>query len=551
MNNATSQIVGIDLGTTNCAVSVPSADKYPVLLPISGPNAYTMPSCILWEGDHFVVGHDAYEYRYLPNAVYSSKRFMGTDAVFTLEYHGETLTMHPWEVAKVIMAELKKRTEELVGPVDKCIVTVPAYFNQRQMADTEKACTQAGWTVCQILKEPTSASYIYSKMGYARDGSVLVYDLGGGTFDATYMTFIENSSIPASMMDSLNKMYGITFNSDGADTTDQYFCRVLSTFGDTQLGGDDIDRAIAAEVLKEGGNPNLTPLEFEELVLRCESFKKSGLAGMSTSIGEREFHMNTDMLNRAVEAVFNRTVELIKGLESEHIGTIILVGGSTKNKHLQGLIQDKFPNSVVSLVLDPDSAVAMGAGAVAKDVQNEVDLPYQDVLPLPIGVLVDDTHVEVCLAANTPVPYSAHRKYHTLVPGQKKLQVHLYQGASEDPDSCTYIGCVTVDNLPDRGDDLLSIDISFVLNMQGRLTVVSTVEDHSEQLVIDNIFSNNGSTEDDSLPSWVTRDAFSEVYYPLLKDNEQAIALFKEREAAYGDTVARDAIEDEIFNKFM
>ena len=146
----------------------------------------------------------------------------------------------------------KERVAEFYKPIDKCVITVPAYFDQRQINDTLQAAKIAGLECLQILKEPTSASFIYSLLGYAQSGAVLIYDLGGGTFDATHMTFLRKDSVPKKMANSLKKQYGIEIDSSSnGDVTAQYYSRVIGTYGDMQLGGDDIDKMFGDRVLKE------------------------------------------------------------------------------------------------------------------------------------------------------------------------------------------------------------------------------------------------------------------------------------------------------------
>lgn len=549
-------IVGIDLGTTNCAVTIYGGEKYPILLDIGGPGVTTVPSCILWQGgDEYLVGHEAYAHRYSDAAVYSAKRNMGTDIVYTVSHEGDTKTLKSKDVAAIILRDLKKRTEALVGEVTECIITVPAYFNQRQISDTLDAGAAAGWTVRQILKEPTSASYISSMMGYARDGSVLVYDLGGGTFDATYMTFLRRDTIPKKLLTSLKKQYNIDIQSEGADFNDQYFCRVLATFGDTRLGGDDIDQYIAERVWRRAGITKSIHCEaFEKLKLKCENFKKNDQAvGMDAVVDGMKFNITIEDVNEAVEKVFNKTMALMKDFDKSKVNTVMLVGGSTKNKRLRLLLQEAFYNAEISAVLDPDSSVAMGAGAVAKAVANDIDLPYRDVLPLPIGVLVDESKVEVCIKANTSMPYSVRKEYRTMSPDQKTLKVKVYQGLSADPEKCTFLGEVTVDNLPTGKEEGLDILLSFVLTAQGCLKVVSSVEgvDKEEELVIDDIHSVGSAEKESKLPEWLVQDDFALAFYDHLKDKDGAIELFKKRQTFEVGSDDWQACEDELLDLMM
>lgn len=559
-------IVGIDLGTTNCAASIYTAATVPTLLQLGGASRYTMPSCVMWNGgDNYVVGVEAYNQRYKKNVVYSVKRQMGTDDKIILWLGRESITLSPVQVSCIILKEIKRRVRELCGELDRAIITVPAYFNHRQIEDTLEAGKLAGWDVVNILKEPTSASYVYSNLGYADKGSVLVYDLGGGTFDATYLTFLRQDTVDASVLKNLEKLYGITIRSEGADVTDQYFCRVLATFGDTRLGGDDIDREMAGRVLAKSDS-RLTDEEFEKLILRCEDFKKLGLVGQTVDIEGKLFNIEYADLTYAVDKIFAKTMGYLREFDKSKINTVVLVGGSTKNEYLRGLLRDSFPDSEISAVLDPDAAVALGAGAVAKAMStDETSLLYQDVLPLPIGVLVDEEHVEICVTANTALPYSTEVKYKTMVPGQKMVQVHVYQGYSKLASECTYLGTVTVDNLPnksvgagcgdagagcgveDGGDGRLEVTICFILSATGQLKVTSVVEgvEREENLIIDNIFSVKGSDGVGVVGDFVPEDDFELAFYDAVSDNADAMQLMRQRREEV-DGSERESIEAKI-----
>lgn len=551
--NTTAPIIGIDLGTTNCAVTVYSNKTVPTLLSISGKDRYTMQSCILWlGGDNYLVGEEAYNRRYEPTAIYSAKRYMGTDKIYNLSLNGENKSLRPLDVAAIILKELKTRTEQFVNGITDCIITVPAYFDQRQIKDTLEAGKLAGWCVRQILKEPTSASYIYSQLGYAKNGQTLVYDLGGGTFDATYMTFLSKSSISDNMFNTLKTLYDIDFKDDDDDITDNYFCRVIATFGDTRLGGDDIDREFALNVMRHH-NKKLNSVDFEKLVLECEDFKKTGVLAVDSTIGKNKFHLTMKELELATEKIFRKTLKIMEHLDKNDIKTIVLVGGSTKNLYLRKRLAEEFPNCEISTVLDPDSTVALGAGSMAKAIDAGEAIAYRDVLPLPIGFLVDEKIVEHCINANTVLPHFTEIKYKTMEPDQQMLQLKLYQGFSKDPKECTFLGTITVDNLPYGGEERLDVDIALLLNTQGNLKITSKVQgiEKVHSLVIDNIFSATSADEADTILESLEQDDFVTAFYDKLKDNQEAIdLLFKRQELiqSNADAVEIESIEDKIFD---
>ena len=406
-------IMGIDLGTTNSAVGIFNTGLVPTLVPMNAMGKTTLPSCVRWDGeDKFTVGDDAYAERYKPNVVYSVKRLMGSGEKVHLKFTkedgtGSELTTTPAEISGKILRALADKVAESFMPLTRCVITVPAYFNQRQIEDTVQAAKLADLDCIQILKEPTSASYIYSSLGYAQDGSILIYDLGGGTFDITHMSFLKKSSISSKMLTALKRMYKIDLMSSSDDDTSLYYCRVMGTYGDMWLGGDDVDTELA-KIVSKGHKGKLSNEQVELLKLRCEQFKKSGLEAQDIAIGEEIFHVTSADLERATAIIFKRTMAIVGQIppeELDSIKTIVPVGGSTKSRYLLNMLEQQFPDKEIRLVLDPDATVALGAGAVAKDLYEGKTAMYQDVLPMAIGVLDNETDVDFCIPKNTPLVF--------------------------------------------------------------------------------------------------------------------------------------------------
>lgn len=545
-------IVGIDLGTTNCAVSIFTAGTVPTLLPIGEKGKYTLPSCVKWipssgkKNPEFVVGMEAYRERFMSDVVYSVKRIMGSGKKVTFidrDDSNNTLEMTPAQVSGVILRSIKDRVCELHKSVEKCVITVPAYFNVRQIEDTLEAARLSGWDCVQILKEPTSASYIYSHLGYASGDSVLIYDLGGGTFDVTHMNFLRRDSIPSKMLTSLKRQYGINLDSiKNADINAQYFCRVLGTYGDVNLGGDDID-ARMADIIIHDQHLNLTPFAREELILKCEEFKKMGIYGMDAEIDGQKVKFIMKDLNTATDFVFAKTLKLMDDIDMSSIKAIVLVGGSTKSERIRSNLENAFPNAEISSVLDPDASVALGAGSVAKAVANNSKLSYADVLPLPIGVVVDDTRVDVCIEKNTSMPYSMIRQFHTVYDNQERVRVQVVQGTSLIAKECTLLGTLIMEDIPRKPAGEVFIDVSFILNSQGQLKITSTIDgvEKEEHLVIDDLLSVSKEQNSEAkvaeesikitLAGWeyTAQDNFEKSFFPLLPNTKKVAEKVEER----------------------
>lgn len=535
-------IMGIDLGTTNSAVSIFTTGLVPTLVPMNSKGKTTMPSCVRWDGeDSFTVGDEAYKERYKENVVYSVKRLMGSDERIYLKRENEDgtvseLTTTPAAISGKILRALADKVAESFMPLTRCVITVPAYFNQRQIEDTIQAAKWADLDCVQILKEPTSASYIYSNLGYAQDGSILIYDLGGGTFDITHMSFLKKSNIPSKMLTALKRMYKIDLTEKGTDDTSLYYCRVLGTYGNMWLGGDDIDAELAAVVSAKAGK-KLEVSAYEELKLRCEQFKKSGLEAQDIAVGDEVFHVQSSDLERATRTIFQRTMAIVEQIpkdELDSIRTIVLVGGSTKSAFLLDMLERQFPDKEISRVLDPDATVALGAGAVAKDLYEGKSVMYQDVLPMAIGVLADETTVDVCVPKNTPLPHSVSKVYHTMYDNQEALSVEIYQGVSTNPNECTHLGRLRVANLPKKPAGELSVTVYFMLSAQGRLTVSTVIDGVMEkhELTIDSIYNVNAEETKSSSPLGEPIDDFEAALIDLCESNEQLVLVLRNRRKA-------------------
>ena len=532
--DSTDIIMGIDLGTTNSAVAIYTAGTVPKLCAMSADNKYTMQSCVRWDGgNRFTVGQEAYNERYKPNVIYSVKRIMGSDKTIKLRnpQTGETIGLTPAQVSAKILKELARRVREFYPGIHRCIITVPAYFNQRQIKDTLEAARIANLECVQILKEPTSASYIYSMLGYAKDGSVMVYDLGGGTFDVTIMSFLKKADIPKKVISTLKRLYKIDVNSVAGDSSSLYFCRVLGTYGDTNLGGDDIDKETADLVLD---GKSIRHEAYEELVLRCEQFKKLTAQAQDVYVDGEMYRISREHVTKATRIVYDRTLEILNTIPEDQlrqVNTIVLVGGSTKNQAIVDFLNETFPDKEISRVLDPDATVALGAGAVAKDMMDGRGLAYQDVLPLAIGVLDSETTVDICIPKNTAMPYSVTRTYHTMYDNQTAVSISVYQGLSHDPKECTYLGTLRVTDLPPRKAGETNILVTFILSVQGRLKVTTTIDGVSEikELVVDSIFNIADSGSDSSTTECFNADMFEEAFGSFAETNPKVRELLIER----------------------
>jgi molecular chaperone HscA len=470
-------IVGIDLGTTNSLVAIIHPDTRKAVALKEHDSSSLVPSVIYFDKQgNVLVGNEAKEFliNEPERTIFSAKRLLGKNyddikanaAFFSYKIIDEDKNKpvkikvdetfySPVDLSALILKELKKRAEHILKtPVNKAVITVPAYFNDAQRQATRDAGKLAGLDVLRIINEPTAASLAYG-LGLHKDEikTIAVYDLGGGTFDV-----------------SILKLSGGVFE-------------VLSTNGDTYLGGDDFDNAIV-EFWKQQISISNNELQKDKslaqaLRLKAEDAKKhlSSNESFVAEIGLMKLELSRAQFNEIILPFVELSIICCKkalkdaGLQKNEIDEIIMVGGSTRVPFVKETVSNYF-GKVVNDSVNPDEVVALGA-AIQADILagNNKDVLLLDITPLSLGIETAGELMDVIIPRNAKIPSSAAREYTTQIDGQVNMRISIYQGERDIVSDNRLLATLNLKGIPPMPAGMAKVQVSFIINADGILTV--------------------------------------------------------------------------------
>ncbi|GJM20956.1 MAG: chaperone protein DnaK [Planctomycetota bacterium] len=510
MSDSTSDagpIVGIDLGTTNSLAALVGKDGPRILTRADGEAL--IPSVVSFlDGGKSVVGREARAMAITnpKRTVHSVKRLMGQnvdEVASELERLAYEVTSGPdsqlaqlaqvaidgklrtpQEISALILGEVRAVAEAALGvPVTRAVITVPAYFDDSQRQATRDAAKIAGLQALRIVNEPTAAALAYG-LDTSRTGNVVVYDLGGGTFDVSVLKITQG-------------VY-----------------KVSSTSGDTHLGGDDFDHLIMRSILdlvaeRTGTDLSVQPEALQQIRLSAEGMKKE-LSGAEQSTLEIDlgldeplvFRITREEFEAAIRPHVERTLACCEaaladaGLDKSKVDEVVMVGGSTRIPLVRALVEETFGRKP-HVELDPDRVVALGA-AIQADILagGNKDLLLLDVIPLSLGIETAGGAFAKLVTRNSTVPCRAGEMFSTSVDNQTAIEINVFQGERELVRDCRELGKFKLRGFPPMPAGLPRVEVTFLVDADGVLTVSASEQRSGAQASID-VVPSHGLTRDE------------------------------------------------------
>ncbi len=449
--------LGIDFGTTNSVCSVKINDK---IIYIEDSNKKLIPSIVFFENQNVFVGHQI-KNKSISELIFSVKRFF-TDDPDKIIFNQGSNKKTAIDISKEIFSHIKSLSQNYLRQnIDDCVLTVPAYFDEKARSGIMRAAFLAGFNVRRLINEPTAAAFAYG-LEKKKRGLFLVYDLGGGTFDVSLLELREG------------------------------IFRVIGSGGDAKLGGDDLDILFATSIVKKYFSVNLNEINNDlkvKIIKQCQSIKENLLNKKSVlesiKIGEEEKTINVELnlLNQSIEKLIDKTIFIVESLLNEckinfsSVDGFILVGGSTRLEIIKNKLKNKFNIKIFS-ELDPDLVVSCGAAMHGYELLNGSKNLLLDVTPLSLGIETMGGLMEKIIPRNSPIPTIREQIFTTNENGQTSIKIKILQGEREVTSANNLLDEFILSGLEPKPAGIPRIKVRFSLDVDGIL-FVSAIDESS------------------------------------------------------------------------
>ncbi|MAI28591.1 MAG: hypothetical protein CMP38_00110 [Rickettsiales bacterium] len=449
--------LGIDFGTTNSVCSIRINNK---IIYIEDSKKKLIPSVVFFENQKVLIGNQI-KNKSISDIIFSVKRFFTDNPDQTIINQGSKKKTAV-DISKEIFSYIKNLSQNFLKQnIDDCVLTVPAYFDEKARSGIMRAAFSAGFNVRRLINEPTAAAFAYG-LEEKKRGLFLVYDLGGGTFDVSLLELKEG------------------------------VFRVVGTGGDARLGGDDFDILFAKSILKKYFSVNLNEVSDDlkvGFIKKCQSIKENLLKQKSISefvkIGKEEKKVTIDinLLNQSVEELINKTIIIVEDLLNEcdtslkSVDGFILVGGSTRLEIIKKKLIQKFNIKVFS-ELDPDLVVSCGAAMHGYELLNGSKNLLLDVTPLSLGIETMGGLMEKIIPRNSPIPAIREQIFTTNENGQTSIKIKILQGEREVTSANNTLDEFVLSGLEPKPAGITRIKVRFSLDVDGIL-FVSAIDESS------------------------------------------------------------------------
>ncbi|MGL5414760.1 MAG: Hsp70 family protein [Clostridium sp.] len=460
-------IIGIDLGTTTSEVAYIKEGKAIMIGNERYCDGNIMPSVVTIKKDEIIVGKKAKRQMLIrPEITITEiKRLMGTNE--KIKINGKEYL--PQQISAIILKELKEMAEEQIGKIDEAVITVPANFSDIQRAATKEAAQIAGIKVERIINEPTAAAMYYGLENMGKEAKILVYDLGGGTFDCTVLELFSGiMDVKASRGDN------ILGGKDFDKKIEEYIFEYIKANTDIDINRLSKKKKSEINEAAEEAKKDLSVSNSTEIIINNLGIDKDGEPiDIEIDFSREQFEEITDELLQRTKVIVDESL-VAAGIEKDDIDVVLLVGGSSRMKAVSEMLKNEFGNKVVGNI-NADEAVALGAavqGGIKKDeIKSEDGLIVTDICSYTLGVAVEENEFSPIIKRDMKLPTVKSEVYVTATDNQERVNIRVYQGEEKWTDENIFVGNFVIDNIPKNNAGKESVEVTFSYDLNGMLDV--------------------------------------------------------------------------------